>query len=251
MGRQRDSRGVLKTGRYASRSGGAVQAQAVRLGIPTDERVRSRQLLLPCRRRRADSAQVLQQVPEAGNGVPLCGRHQLSRQRRGRRGVAAAGGVVGGLPGLEQASGQLAAATIHGCQTCQANSVPHSGVHASRVAHEPELLPGGLLGAQLSSQGGPHGGGHRAVPEVVAAVGVWGRGAAGAGLRAAAMHARREGEAVEHEAPIHLLVLVLPRQLPHAWQQARDLAAVGYSWRAWCCKGLQGRKTLQPLLLQA
>ena len=165
--------------------------------------------------------------------------------------MAAAGGAVGGLPGLEQAGNQLAAAAIHGCQRCQADSVPNSGVHASRVAHEPELLPGGLLAAQLSSQGGPHGGGHRAVPEVVAAVGVWGRGAAGAVLRAAAMHARRKGEAVEHEAQIHLLVLVLPRQLPQAWQQARDLAAVGYSWRAWGCKGLEGRKTLQPLLLQA
>ena len=71
--RERESRGVLKTGRYASRSGGAVQAQAVRLCIPTDERVRSRQLQLPCRWCRTDSAQVLQQVPEAGDGVPLCG----------------------------------------------------------------------------------------------------------------------------------------------------------------------------------
>ena len=140
-----------------------MQAQAERLRILADERVLSRQLLLlaPCRRRRADSAQVLQQVPEAGDGVPLCGRHKLSRQRRGRWGVAAAGGAVGGLPGLEQAGGQLAAAAIHGCQSCQADSVPNSGVHASRVAHEPELLPGGLLAAQLSSQGGPHGGGHR------------------------------------------------------------------------------------------
>ena len=87
--RERENRGVLKTGRYASISGGAVQAQAVRLYIPTDERVLSRQLLLPCRRRRADSAQVLQQVPEAGDGVPLCGRHQLSGCGWGRRGVAA------------------------------------------------------------------------------------------------------------------------------------------------------------------
>ena len=71
------------------------------------------------------------------------------------------------------AGGQLAAAAIHGCQSCQADSVPNSGVHASRVAHEPELLPGGLLATQLSSQGGPHGGGHRAVPEVVAAVGLF------------------------------------------------------------------------------
>ena len=41
-----------------------MQAQAVRLYIPTYERVLSRQLLLPCRRRRADSAQVLR--PERG-----------------------------------------------------------------------------------------------------------------------------------------------------------------------------------------
>ena len=66
-----------------------MQAQAVRLYIPTYERVLSRQLLLPCRRRRADSAQVLQQVPEAGGGVPLCGRHKLSGCGWGRRGVAA------------------------------------------------------------------------------------------------------------------------------------------------------------------
>ena len=219
-----------------------MQAQAVRLGIPTDERVLSRQLLLPCRRRRADSAQVLQQVPEAGDGVPLCGRYQLSGCGWGRRGVAAAGGAVGCLPGLEQAGGQLAAAAIHGCQSCQADSVPNSGVHASMLAHEPELLLGGLLAAQLSSQGGPRGGGHRAFPEVVVAA---------VGCGAGEPQARREGKAVEHEAPIHLLVLVLPRQLPQAWQQARDLAAVGYSWRAWDCKGLEGRKTLQPLLLQA
>jgi hypothetical protein len=55
-----------------------VQAQAVRLYIPTYERVLSRQLLLPCRRRRADSAQVLR--PESGvepgapGGAPGAGR---------------------------------------------------------------------------------------------------------------------------------------------------------------------------------
>ena len=70
--RERENIGVLKTGRYASRSGGAVQAQAVRLYIPTDERVLSRQLLLPCRRRRADSAQVLQQVKVKGKEWGRC-----------------------------------------------------------------------------------------------------------------------------------------------------------------------------------
>ena len=49
-----------------------MQAQAVRLYIPTDERVLSRQLLLPCRRRRADSAQVLQQVKVKGKEWGRC-----------------------------------------------------------------------------------------------------------------------------------------------------------------------------------
>ena len=55
--------------------------------------------------------------------MPLCGRHQLRGCGWGRRGVAAAGGAVGCLPGLEQAGGQLAAAAIHGCQSCQADNV--------------------------------------------------------------------------------------------------------------------------------
>ena len=67
-------------------------AQAERLRIPADERVLSRQLRVPCLWRSASRAQVLQQVPEAGERVPLSGRHQLSRQTRGRRRLAAVDG---------------------------------------------------------------------------------------------------------------------------------------------------------------
>ena len=70
-------------------------------------------------------------------------------------------------------------------------------VHASRVAHEPELLPGGLLAAQLSSQGGPHGGGYKAVPEVVAAEhnGASQKAGAGSKRRLAAHSDREAGQA--------------------------------------------------------
>ena len=78
----------------------------------------------------------LEQVPEADDRVPLSGRHQLSRQRRGWRRVAAAGGAVGCLAGAPR---KLAAAAIHGRHRCQADGVPDAGVHAGRVAHEPQL----------------------------------------------------------------------------------------------------------------
>ena len=122
--------------------------------------------------------------------MPLSGRHQLSRQRRGWRWVAAAGGAVGCLAGLQEVRCKLTAAAIHGRQRCQADGVPDTGVHADRVAHEPQLWPRGLLAAKLSCQGGPHSSSQRAVPKVVAAAGVGDRAAAGAGLRAAAAHAR-------------------------------------------------------------
>ena len=228
-----------------------MEAQAVRLCIPADEWVLRWQLQAPCRRRSADGAQVLQQIPETGDSVPLGGRHQLSWRRWGWRWVPTARGAVSCLAGQLQARGKVAAPAIHGRQRRQADGVPHTGMHTGRVAHKPKLLPGQLLAGKLSCQGRPHSSGQGAVPEVVAAARVWVRAAAGAGLWAAAAHARRQGEAVEHQAPVHLLVLVLPRQLPQARQQACDLAAVGCSRSARGCQGLKGSKALQALLLHA
>ena len=81
----------------------------MRVRIPANEGVVSWQLRAPGRRRSADSTQVLQQVPEAGNGVPLGGMHQLSRRWRGWRWAAAAGGLVGCPAGLQQACSKLTA----------------------------------------------------------------------------------------------------------------------------------------------
>ena len=130
---------------------------------------------------------------------------------------------------------ELAAPSIHSAQCCQADCIPDTGMNASRSAHQPELLPRGVPPTKLSRQGSAHSGCHGALPEVVTAAGVGCGGAAQTRLRAAAGHASCEGEGVQHEAPIHLLVLILPRQLPQPRQQVCHLAAGDCSALAVCC----------------
>ena len=131
---------------------------------------------------------------------PRSGRtHAAERQAPAEQ--AKAGLAVGGccwrgcwLPGGRAAGAPRAGGGRHPWPPALPSRRRPRRRHARRqVAHEPQLLPRGLLAAKLSCQGGPHIG-HEAVPKVVAAAGVGDRAAAGAGLlRAAAAHARRFG----------------------------------------------------------